>query len=885
MNKFRPLFAVLVVLFVLTSFVYPQSKETGALHGTILLEDGSAVPGVLVSLSSSNVSGASKSSLTNEEGKYRFVGLTPGTYAVSASLEGFASAKQEGIKVHIGKTFTVDLTLTQGKITEEVIVLGKSAIVDVKDSSTASVEMTKEYLQNIPNSQFTVDAVNLAPGITNDVAYGAAQGTGIAYQIDGVDVSDPDSGTAWVFLDYNVVEEVSISGVGAPAEYGGFTGVVFNTVTKSGTNSFKGYTEFLYQGDDWNSSNSDDPDLAPGKEKFYSGHLDFGGPLIKDKLNFFASFLFLRTTETLSGTTYDRDYKQPKGFLKLTWQPSHRTRIQLFGEYDSFNGTGRGGDAQTAEEATVNQKSPEFIGNISLHHLFSDYTFLEAKFAYFTGYYALEPFSGRDIPGHTDYDTGENTVNAMTFYRGDRSRVQANAAVTHHADAFMGSHDFKFGAEFSNQTLRDRGGYPGGKFYSDVAGEPYLLYEYEGYDINAKTNSFSFYAQDSWSVNNRLTINPGVRLDLARGTVKGIPGTPYQPDLTFAPRIGFTFDIFGDHSTALKGHWGRYYEGIYVSTFSRLSNEKSDANTFIYDGGEWLLDSSVAGGISQYTIDKNLKQTYMDQLTFGIERELIKDLSLGVTYIRRQNYNQIAAVDIGGIYEKVQFDETRFTNQTFTVWDQLNDRGDSKFFITNPKKGDYPTVEFTPSRKYSCIEILLNKRFSNNWQMMASYIYSKATGNINNAQSTGAGRPTMFEKPNNQIYSQGNLSADPTHMLKIQGTVVLPLAINLNVNFQLITGDAYAKTFKLPASVDSNRTVIFLEPRGSRRYPTSTSLDMRLEKTFKLDETKKLGFIVDVFNVFNQGVVTSYEYLATNFEQVLAITKPRGFRAGMRFWF
>ena len=92
--------------------------------------------------------------------------------------------------------------------------------------------------------------------------------------------------------------------------------------------------------------------------------------------------------------------------------------------------SGRGGDAQTTEAATVDQESPEFVGNISLHHLISDYTFIEAKLAYFTGYYDLVPHSGPDISGHVDAFTGDNTINSAWFYRGDRSRLQTNASVT-----------------------------------------------------------------------------------------------------------------------------------------------------------------------------------------------------------------------------------------------------------------------------------------------------------------------------------------------------------------------------------------------------------------------------------------------------------------------
>jgi hypothetical protein len=75
-----------------------------------------------------------------------------------------------------------------------------------------------------------------------------------------------------------------------------------------------------------------------------------------------------------------------------------------------------------------------------------------------------------------------------------------------------------------------------------------------------------------------------------------------------------------------------------------------------------------------------------------------------------------------------------------------------------------------------------------------------------------------------------------------------------------------------------------LEPRGSRRYPSSKNLDLRLEKTFKIGGIK-LGLLVDVFNVFNEGQVNSYSTIATSFEEVISIVNPRAFRAGIRFWF
>lgn len=879
----------MVVFIAFTFLVFPQSKETGALQGTITLEDGNPVPGVLVTITSETVVGAKKTTITSPEGEYRLVGLQPGTYTVMASLEGFATAKQTGIKVHIGKVFIVDMVLKQGKIEEEVVVMGKSALVDVKTSTTATVEMPIEFLQNVPNAQFTTDAVNLAPGVTNDVAYGAAQGTGILYQIDGVDVKDPAGGTAWVFLDYNVVEEVSVSGIGAPAEYGGFTGVVFNTVTKSGGNQFKVYSEAMYQGKKWNSKNTNEPDLTPRKSSLKTLHLDVGGPIIKDKLSFFLSGLLYRSEVDVLGQNYGVDYKQPKGFLKFSWQPTSKTRVNTFIEYDTYDGTGRGGDAATTEDATVNQKSPEVVFNLSLQHLFSDYTFMEAKFAYFDGYYALNPVHGKDVSGHIDQGTGEFTGNSYYYYRGDRKRLQANISVSHHADDFIkGSHDFKFGVDTAFVTQGDQYGYSGGAYYLDYYGDNYLKVGYEGYDIKGKLNNYSFYAQDSWSIGKRLTINPGVRVDMSRGTLDGVSGTVYKPKTCIAPRIGFTFDILGDHTTAFKAHWGYYYESPYFYTFSKLSKNKGARYVEVYNAetGQFELDpySYVPGGTTLYSMDENLKQAYMEQLTFGIERQLIKDLSIGITYISRKNHNQIAPVDVGGVYEKVSWYDD-YTQQYIDVWTQVNPRSESRFLITNPKKGLTPWLNFDPYRKYSGFEVLLNKRFSNNWQLMVSYVYSKSTGNFDNTQSNGAGFTSILENPNGTVFNDGKLTNDPTHMLKIQGSVILPLSINLNMNFQIITGDTYTLSAWLPIDVDPNVSEVNIKPRGSNRYPTTHTLDLRLEKTVTFNKLK-VGILLDIFNLFNEGKITFLDTTTSSgsFGTTLSLTTPRAFRAGLRFW-
>jgi hypothetical protein len=314
-----------------------------------------------------------------------------------------------------------------------------------------------------------------------------------------------------------------------------------------------------------------------------------------------------------------------------------------------------------------------------------------------------------------------------------------------------------------------------------------------------------------------------------------------------------------------------------------MQPETSDYDGYFWNGSDWEQYLHIPPSDNRYRKDPDLKQTYMDQFTVGIERELIKDFSIGATFIYRTNHDPIAAVDIGGIYEEVPYTDSN-TGQTFTVYNQVNDPGDSVYLITNPDPDKHENVLFTPERKYVGFEILLNKRFSHNWQMMASYVYSESTGNMDNSFAVGSGSTSLFENPNHQINSDGKLTYDFTHMLKIQASVILPLDINLNANFSVISGPNYQLYGSIPTSVDVNRSSFYMEPRGSRRYPSKTNLDLRLEKTLKFGKLK-LGLLLDIFNVFNADTVTSLSGYINTFEEILGIRTPRAFRAGLRLWF
>ncbi|NTU52090.1 MAG: carboxypeptidase regulatory-like domain-containing protein, partial [Candidatus Aminicenantes bacterium] len=231
----KRLFAIFAITLLLAPFAVSQSRETGAIRGVVTDDQNAALPGVNITLSGGNLMGV-RTFVTDANGEFRFPALPPGEYQVKAELPGFGTVIREKIRLTTTATLNTDIQLKPTALTEEVTVIAQTPTVDIKSTETASVTLSNEILRNIPYSQFAADIVNMAPGINNDVAFGGSSGTGIAYLVDGVGVADPSGGTAWVFLDHNIVEEAKVMGVGLPAEYGNFTGVIFNLVTKTGGN-------------------------------------------------------------------------------------------------------------------------------------------------------------------------------------------------------------------------------------------------------------------------------------------------------------------------------------------------------------------------------------------------------------------------------------------------------------------------------------------------------------------------------------------------------------------------------------------------------------------------------------------------------------------------
>lgn len=910
--KFKLLISLCALLLMLFPLAYSQSKETGAIAGTVIDEENVSLPGVTVTLTGTTLMGK-RTAITDADGFYRFPALPPGLYTVKAELQGFATVIRKDIRLHTTIRLTVDLTMKIATVEEEITVIAKSPTVDAKTSETASVTLSDEILRNMPTFQFSHLIVNLAPGVDQNVAYGASSGSGISYQLDGVDVSSPSGEGSWVWIDFNIVEEAKVVGLGLNAEYGAFSGVIFNTITKSGGNEFSGHAEFIYQHTKkgfWTAENNANYiDDFPELESPVTGLLDtsfhLGGPLRKDKIWFFLGAQWYDSKVRPAGFQAPdfMEAEQPRAFLKITSQPSSNLNLMAFFEYDAYNGiNGYASATHPTPETCVEYNSAEYVGNFNLTAILNPTTFIDVKGAFFIGYIYADPQSGMNTTAYWDASEYVWKYNSRFWYKLNPKRFQVNTSVSHYAEDFIkGNHDFKFGIEFEYGSMRTRYGFTGqvegignSVWIYNYSGYLYA-YQYAGYDTDLSYTRNEFYAQDAWSISNNLTLNFGVRFSLNRGYSKDISGAVYKTS-RFAPRFGFAWDILGDHTTVFKAHYGRYSEAMRTAYHDRLgpADHHSDYVGYYEWGGVWY-EWFRTQFEELYSLQDGIKHPYLDQFTIGIERELFKDASLGVSFIYRHWKNIIGVYDTEASYTTRQVQDP-YTTDTYTVYDIVN-VGDYNFVIGNIKKGD-PWILDDAYRKYWGIEVLFNKRFSNRWQLLASYIYSRCTGTIGNRSFSDMGWGGGTYDPNFWINREGYMPIDPTHMLKLQGTYILPFNIYFNAYFNYKTGNAFTRSARY--RLNQGIWTILTEKRGSHRYPDRMNLDLRLEKTFRFAGKYRVGLMIDIFNVFNDNAVTSWgttagydwfphEYVADapgpDGHVVYGLVLPRAIRLGIRFFF
>ncbi len=561
----------------------------------------------------------------------------------------------------------------------------------------------------------------------------------------------------WVFANYNWFQEVQFAGLGAPAESGGFTGLASNSLIRSGGNRFSGLFETLYQNKGMTSDNISDEVLAENPS-LTADKLDYvtdttaqiGGPFKKDKLWFFTSFQYYRPQSSPNGYPppgtdvgigpSQRKEHSPRFIFKPTVRLGAADQLTGFFEWEDYQVEGRGAASNVAPEATLKQTGPGVAWNANYTKVLSSSSLFDIRYGGFDGYFQLDPYNGKDTMGWYDDDTDFYSVNSYFYLRSDRQRHQVNTSLTRFASGFAGEHNLKFGAEFERSFAKTTNTYPGGGYVTVFDGYPFA-YLGGDYVLDGTNNRVSLFVQDSWRVGKRLTIEPGLRFDMHRGSLRNFDGSSFDNPVlntnVFGPRIGFAFDLTGKTKTVLRGHYGRYFDGAKTTYFTLLADREPVFGAYIDPVTLQPLDDPylIDRGISQTTIDDDLKHPKMDQFILGVEHELFRDFAVGANFIYRKNSDFIDDVLTNGVFTattRLDRGEDNVAGTaddgTLTVYNQLNDPADDAFLITNPD---------SLYRKYRAVELSANKRLSDRWMVQASWVISKITGTIGNGNQLG----------------------------------------------------------------------------------------------------------------------------------------------------
>jgi Carboxypeptidase regulatory-like domain len=330
-------FALLATIALLLSSVHLFSQETtGGLQGTIKDASGAVVPGAHVMITGTTLVG-NKALDTDSSGYYRFANLPPGFYTITVTSKNFKTEKREGVNIEIGHLPTLDLTLQVGTNAEVVEVTGAAPLIDTTTNS-AQTNVTKDVIDNIPHGNSFQSMIQFSPmarneplaggtaGMTgnsggsmpgssgNGQAYGYSIGGAAdsesAYLVEGQDTENISGGFSQANVPFQFIQEVQIKTSGIEAEHGGALGGVVNVVMKKGSNGYHGEFFTTYELSDVDGSpnaflrynptpgnipagfdnNGQEYQAQKDHFRFIQPGVTVGGPVLKDRLWFFAGF-------------------------------------------------------------------------------------------------------------------------------------------------------------------------------------------------------------------------------------------------------------------------------------------------------------------------------------------------------------------------------------------------------------------------------------------------------------------------------------------------------------------------------------------------------------------------------------------------------------------
>jgi len=301
---------MLLALVLVSSPVLAQIT-TGTVTGNVKDAQGGVIPGATVVLVSETRGTRSAPAVTNETGDYVFPNVTPDTYAVEVTLEGFKTVRRGGIAVSGGDRVGMPpLTLEAGAIAETITVVGQSPLVQTQ-SGERSVAITSAQIENLPIARGNFTSLTaFAPGVVPAGASAGGTRLGGAGQnnimMDGISAMDTGNNGQMLNMNVDSIGEVKILTQGYQAEYGRSSGLQITAVTKSGTNRFRGSAYDIQTNSDWDENSWVNQKNGDAKPKTSTKTLGYtiGGPVGKpggsNKLFFFYAHEYRPVTAAIN---------------------------------------------------------------------------------------------------------------------------------------------------------------------------------------------------------------------------------------------------------------------------------------------------------------------------------------------------------------------------------------------------------------------------------------------------------------------------------------------------------------------------------------------------------------------------------------------------------
>jgi hypothetical protein len=949
---------------VLPVVVFAQSAITGVVKDT----SGAVLPGVTVEASSPALIEKTRSAVSDGEGVYRIIDLRPGLYTVTFSLSGFNSVRREGIDLPASFTATVSVEMQVGSLAETITVSGQAPLVDVSSSASQTM-LSRDVIDAMPAARIATALTSLLPGVTTlglgdpvgrqqlSIAIHGSRSGEQTTTIDGFSnrMSRGVGGATSTFYNNQAsVQEISVQTSGGNAEQQ-FAGIWTNIIPKEGGNTFTGYLFTSIASHRLASSNLNDELLSrgiqnvAGLKELWDFDPAVGGRLIRDKVWFYSSYRASLVSQYRAGIYYNLD---PLGYTyqpdltrpafvtvtdgdyntRLTWQATPRNKIALYYDLQPHVVRHRNFDALTSPEATnYTPYQPNYFTQGVWKSPVTSRLMLEGGVGGTNIDYNTRLQSGQEkglvvVPGtmsFTEQSTGM-IYRAPQIPTNDHSPAHhKNGQYTMKAAAtyVTGSHAIKAGFHMLKGSVTDIYSY-GDIQATLLNGVPrsLTLAATPIQNTGRVNHEIGLYIQDQWTVK-RLTINAGVRYDelnnqtdavdlpagrfVAARSFPAVKNVPNWSDIN--PRLGGSYDLFGDGRTAIKVSVNRFVQGVGAAGITQDNHPVNTSVTTVTriwrdTNGNFIPDCDLTNVLLNGECDQvnNLnfgknnpnatrydpslltgsgKRNYNWEGSASVQRELGRTMSATLAYYRRW-YGNVTATDNLDV-TPADFDQYCIT---LPVDSRLPNGGGTRqcgyYNVSLAKFGqvhNYITLRSKDNfglmtEVYTGIDMTMNARLPRGAQVSGGIsvgrIATNTCGVVDSPQESLFCAVTPPFQPN--IKAQGVYPL-PWYGLQLSAALQNVPGAPITANYTVTNAEVFPT---LGRNLNGNVVVPIIQP-GTMYEKRQTQLDLRFTKRFTVQKMRILGSL-DVFNVLN---LAGIDAINTNYGQLwLRPTRIQGTR-------